>query len=231
MLKFVTIIILSFCLNSWAEIPRKELSVALSDVAPFGYSEHGQFKGINYDIFEKIGKEAGLKFSYTLYPHARIKNLLPLENPDLVIIFAPACHQFSDEYEIQNKVYRVKAVLYLNEKVDPTKIKDARVGRVRGTCVGLMKDSIKPENVFDLTDLSQALAMMDLGRLEGVCALETLLNYNLKKHPEFKEHLVAYKKQTHAADFDAVICRKKNLPEATKAKLEHAAKSLKFDVL
>ncbi|MBC7464818.1 MAG: transporter substrate-binding domain-containing protein [Bdellovibrio sp.] len=208
-----------------SEVSPARLRIAISDVATFGYSENGQIKGINYRIFEQLGKESGVKFSYILYPHARIKSLLPTEDPDLVILFAPACIQNKAEYEIQERLYQMKSVMYLKASVDP-KNKDIRVARVRGTCTELMTENVKPENVVELADLKQGLAMLELGRIEGVCALDTVLKYNLKHHPEFNEKMVHFKTELHKAAFEAVLCRRKNLPVALKARLEKAMKNV-----
>lgn len=210
-----------------AVIAQTELQIAMSDVEPISYSDNGHFKGLNYDILSSLEKESGLKFNYRLLPHARLVNLLPIENPDISIVFAVVCNKFPNEYETQSVLYRMKPTIYLKNGTTPSK--DLRVGRVRGTCSDLMKENVKPENVIEVTDIHQAISMLQLGRIEGICAVDALMNYSLKRHPGFKEKLTVFKAQNHVDDFDAVICRKKSLPADVKTKLEKGAKKLKIE--
>lgn len=206
-----------------ADSSKAELNVAIPDVAPFGYLEDGELKGIYHRIFTNLEKESGIKFIYTLYPYARLKTSLISENPDLVILFAPVCEQHKPAFEIQKHLQRLTLSIFLKAKAD-VKSKDLRVARVRGTCLGFMNDTVKPENIIDVSDFKQALSMIELGRAEGVCALNLVLNYNEKKHPEFTEKLTQFKTQGPVAEFEAVLCGRKNIDQTLKKKLEKALK-------
>lgn len=226
MFRFICVLFL-YSMYCFAGAPT-ELSVAMSDVKPYSYSENGQYKGINYAVWEQIEKKSGLKFNYQLYPHARLQGMLKAENPDLVILFELTCSENNDNYEIQKELYSVKPTLFFKKGVDP-KSKNIHVGRIRGTCQDLMKANIAADQVVELTDLDQVLSMLELGRIDGLCALDALMDYTVKRRTSFKEKLFVYKTQSKLKDFEAVICRKKSLSKNIKRKLEKAAQNIKIN--
>ncbi|WP_295903021.1 substrate-binding periplasmic protein [uncultured Bdellovibrio sp.] len=199
------------------------LQVGLSEVGPFAYEEKGQLKGINYDILSQLAKESGLTFEYNLYPHARLVNAMETSNPDLAIFFSVSCIKYEKHYEIQDKLYEATPRIYLKPSVD-LKQKDVRIGRLRGTCTELIHQYVKPERLTEVTSMDQAVEMLKSNRLQGVCALSSVLNF-AKDKAHYDEKLVSSLK--NEKPLEAVLCRKKSLPEEIKRKLEAAAKKLK----
>lgn len=204
------------------------LEIALSDVGPFSYKESGEIRGINYDILQELAKKSGLNFKYRLYPHVRLKNALPNVDPDLTILFSAACNKFSDNYEIQTKIYTAKPTLFLKSSASLQDEK-IRIGLIRGTCTYLSKRYFKPQMVTDISDITQAIDMMASGRLEGVCGLAPVVKFGLERKKNFTEKLTT----THADTeiLEAVICRKKSLSLEIKKKLDEAGRNLKIPAL
>lgn len=199
------------------------LQVGLSEVGPFAYEENGKLVGVNHAILSQLAKESGLTFKYALYPHARMTNSLESSSSDLVVNFSVTCQKYEKNYEIQNTIYSVRTALYLKSSVD-TKKMNPRIGRLRGTCTELINKYVKPEMLTEVSSMEQALEMLMSNRLQGVCGLSSVIKFYAQKI-SFQEKLVVY--QTSSRPLDAVICRKKSLPEEVKKKLETAAKKLK----
>ncbi|WII71238.1 transporter substrate-binding domain-containing protein [Bdellovibrio sp. 22V] len=199
------------------------LQVGMSDVAPFAYEEQGQIKGIHYDLFSQLAKESGLHFEYTIYPHARMVNAMATSSPDLAIFFSVTCLKYKQHYEIQEKLYTSTPKIYLKDSVDIKK-HNLRIGRLRGTCTDLISQYVKPEMLTEVTTMEQAIEMLKSNRLQGVCGLVSVIDF-YKEKAQYSEKLVAY--HSNNKPLEAVICRKKSLPEETKKKLEAAAKKLK----
>lgn len=208
-----------------AAAEKVELKVVIPEVAPFGYYEDGQIKGIHYEIFRRLEKESGIKFNYAIYPYPRLKALLSTEAPDLALVFASVCEQHQENYEIQKHLQRLKLNIHLKANVDP-KSKNMRIVRVRGTCVGYIHDAVKSENVIDVAEFRQALDMLELGRADGVCALDVVYKYGLKTHPQFTEKLVRFKTHSSVPEFEAVVCQRKKIPAALKIRLDKALKHI-----
>lgn len=204
-----------------AEKQKADIQVGMSDVPPISYMEDGVLKGYNIDILKQLESKSNLKFNYTLYPHARITKLLSDENPDLIITFTVICKRYP-QYEFQKKLYSLKPSILLKKNIDPKK-QDIRIGKVIGTCNELAEKNAKHDSIVDVTSMDQTFKMLKANRLDGICGNEAVLNYNLNNNKEFINQLVRYKTQGETTDFDAVICRKKNLPLTIKKKLDEAA--------
>lgn len=208
-------------ITAFANVPI--LQVGLSEVGPFAYEENGMLVGINHDILSQLSKESGLTFKYSLYPHARMINSLNTSSPDLVINFSTTCQKYEKNYEIQSILYSLKPALYLKSSIDIKKT-NPRIGRLRGTCTELISKHVKREMLTEVSSMEQALEMITSNRLQGVCGLNAVIKFYAQKIG-FQEKLVVY--QTSSRPLDAVICRKKSLPEDVKKKLEAAAKKVK----
>lgn len=201
-----------------------ELQISTSEVAPFLYSEKGKMLGYNAEILNQLESHSGLKFNYTILPHARLTKMLENSDPDLVIFFKNTCDKYADTYEVQMKLYSVLPSIFIKSGIDPTK-QPVRLGRINGTCSRLAEANFKKDMIFDLSTIDQAIAMLNSGRLEAVCALGPVMNYNIKKNKN-EPKLVIYKTESYSELNDAVICRKKSLSLEIKKKLEGAAKKL-----
>lgn len=205
------------------------IKVALSDVEAISYSEGGKLKGINYEILRKIEISSGLKFDYSLYPHARISKDLFLAAPDLTILLTGTCDKFSD-YEHSGSLYQAVPAIYVNKSYKPP-FKNMRIGRIRGTCSDLTTEYVKSENVVDLPNLKPAFEMLEMGRLDGICGIDFIVEDILKNEPKLKEQIVIYKTQNHDLEkYQSVVCRKKGLSADVKAKLDKAIKNLKIHI-
>lgn len=199
------------------------LQVGLSDVGPYAYREHGEIKGVNYDLLTQLSQDSGLNFKYELYPHARLVNAIETSSMDLAIFFSVSCLKNSKHYEIQEKLYEATPTIFVKSSVD-TKQKDLRIGRLRGTCSELVKQYVKPEMLTEVNSMEQALEMLKTGRLQGICGLLPVINF-YKERIKYQEKLVPL--HITQQPLEAVICRKKSLSESIKKKLEAAAKKLK----
>lgn len=203
------------------------LQVGLSDVAPISFIKDGKISGINYDITKQIEKNSGLKFNYTLYPHARIKKVLETPGPDFVLVFKGVCSKYSNHYEMSKDLYPMQIQMHLNKSIDPVKT-DIRIARIRGTCVDLSTAHVKRELILDVDDLNQAINMLKVKRIDGVCGTDLVIAHHLKAHPEIKEQLYVYKTQLKDDRLESVMCMKKNLSDIVKKKLHKATENLKI---
>lgn len=220
---FILFVFISF---AEGKTSHSTLAIAIPDVAPFGYMDQDDtLKGLYFDVFKRIEKASELNFEYTLYPYARLKTSLSNDRPDLVILFAPLCELHKELYEVQQRFKRLSVSLFLKANAD-SKSKDLKMARVRGTCLTFMDGTIKPENIIEVADFKQAVSMLQLGRIDGVCALNLVYEFNIKKHPEFTEKMVRFKTGGQSLDFEPALCRRKDLPQASKLKLEKAVKSI-----
>lgn len=215
--------LLSFQVLADAKIT--ELKVAMSDVDTLSYQEDGQYKGIHYNILTQLEKDLGLKFNYSLYPHVRLAQQLIQESPDITILMEGACDKFASDYEHYGPLYEAAPTIYLKKTFDQ-KNKNVRIGRLRGTCSELMAENVKPENGVNLPSMKQALEMMELNRLDGICGLDTVVKYTLKKYSHLNLKLVVFKTQPSSIQFRAVICAKKSLPQDIKNKIAFAVKKI-----
>jgi len=202
----------------------QKLEVALSDIGPLSYVEDGKFKGINYDFFTQIEKESGLQFKYVMYPHARLVHSIEKTQADLAIFFSMNCLKYASTYEIHSKVHQVHLGLYLKDSATLTK-PHLQIGLVRGTCSRLAKASLKPNMIFEVASMDQALKMINAGHLDGVCGLKAVIDFSVGKIKNFKQTLTLA--QADSSPMEAVICRKKSLPPEIKKKLDEATKKLK----
>ncbi|WP_413289759.1 substrate-binding periplasmic protein [Bdellovibrio sp. HCB337] len=206
-----------------AKDPPGTLQVGLSDAAPYGYKEGEQFKGINYDIFTQIEKESGLRFNYTMYPHARLANSMEKTDSDLAIFFSVSCVKHA-AYEFKEKLYEVKTGLYLKDQ-NALKRPGARIGVLLGTCTRLVKTHLTPDMVVELTSMDHAIEMLRVGRLEGVCGIKNVIDFSIQKNKAFHEKLVP----AHIDDqpLEAVLCRRKSLSADIKGKIDKALQKIK----
>ncbi|MDG0817660.1 substrate-binding periplasmic protein [Bdellovibrio svalbardensis] len=213
-----------FSLNTLAHAAEVPLKIAMSDVGPFSYSVDGKLHGLNYDILKDISKHSGIKFSFHLYPHIRLVNSLSNIKPDLAIVFEDSCLKYKSEYEVQTKLYTSKPTLFLTKSAN-TDLSKLRIGLIRGTCVDLSTKYLKHELVMDIADMGQAMEMLKGGRIDGVCGLPLVVKFNLEK-VNYPSTLL--KSHTDSKILQAVLCRKRELPENTKRKLELAVKEIKI---
>lgn len=201
--------------------------VGLSDVPPFSYEKNGKFQGLNYDIFQQLAAKSGLDFKYEIYPHIRLSQTLPSADVDLVLLFSPSCLQHKNEFEIITTVYSLRVAIYVRTPL-PSSTKDLKIGRLLGTCTELMKEYVKPENVYNVSDMDQAIHMIESGRLDGVCGLAPVLKYALVQSAKQPLKLLRFQSQKEA--MDAVLCRRRTLRPKFKGLLENAAKGLNVTI-
>lgn len=226
----LTFYVLLLSLKVYAGINRPaELKVAMSDIITLSYQEDGKFKGIHYNILTQLEKISGLKFNYILYPHARLAQKLSTEAPDITILMEGSCNKFSDDYEHYGPLYEASPTIFLKKGFN-SKNKNMRIGRLRGTCTDLLAENVKVENAIDLTSMKQAMTMLEADRLDGVCGLDTIVRYSLKKYSSSKYEMVVFKKQPSSSQFRAVFCTKKNLPSDIKSKLKLGLKKIKIEI-
>jgi len=210
-----------------AGTPSPQLEVGLSEVGPLAYKENGELKGINYDILTQLEKGSGLKFNYTLYPHARLIHSIEQTHSDLAIFFAVNCLKYAKTYEIQTALHKAHLGLYLKDAVTLKK-EHLQIGMIRGTCSRLSSQALRPEMIVEVSNMDQAMEMMKAGRLDGVCGVKAVIDFSAK-NKDFKGKLKVA--QLDSEPMEAVICRKKTLPDDVKKKLDDAAKKLKVPPL
>lgn len=226
MTRILTTLLVLFCLNTKAE--ERKLEVGLSEVGPLAYKEGGKIKGINYDIMTQLEKASGLRFNYTLFPHARLMYSVENTNSDLTVFFSKNCEKYADTYEIQTRLQKAHLGLYLNEAVTLSKT-NLQIGLVRGTCSHLAATVLKPEMIQEVSSMDQAIDMLKAGRLDGVCGVKAVVDFSIQKDKDFKQKLLL--SQSDPVPMEAVICRKKALPAEIKKKLDEAAKKIKAQPL
>jgi ABC-type amino acid transport substrate-binding protein len=194
-------------------------------VGPFAYNENGQLHGYNFEILNELAKKSGLKFRYQTYPHIRLTTSLDSVAPDLTIFFSASCLKFSTAYEIQEHLYSAKPTLFLKESVS-IKSPTLRIGAIRGTCLDLIKNYLKHGMITEISDMKQALEMLNTGRLDGVCGLPPVVRFSLEKNKNFEAKIKPF--YTESQTLEAVLCRRKDLSVELKKKLEVAVKKIKI---
>lgn len=204
------------------------LEVGLSEVGPLAYKEDGKIKGINYDILTQLEKESGLKFNYVLYPHARLIHSIENTKADLSIFFSVNCEKYASTYEIQTRLHKAHLGLYLKNGVTLKK-PHLQIGLIRGTCSRLASQYLKPEMIFEVSSMDQAIDMLKAGHLDGVCGVKAVVDYSCNRNKKSKIQLTLA--QTDSIPMEAVICRKKSLSADIKKKLDEAATKLKIPPL
>lgn len=231
MRKYLKLFFLVFSISASNAILASEFKVATPNIAPFSYYENDELKGYHIDIFQQLEKLSGLKFNYKVLPYARVKLFIEREKPDLLINFRTNCLKFPTEYEVQGKLFEVVPSILI-KKSAVSAHSDIRVGRLIETCNKLMETNIRKDRIVDLASMDQAIEMLNVNKLEGVCGLEPVINYSIRKNKKFHEKLVIYKTQVNEGGlFDAVLCRKKSLSPEIKKKLEDAFPKIKIPVI
>lgn len=204
------------------------LEVGLSEVGPLAYMEDGKIKGINYDILSQLEKESGIKFNYTLIPHARLIHSIENTRSDLSIFFSTNCERYAATYEVQAKLHEAHLGIYLKDGITLEK-PHLQIGLIRGTCQRLSSQYLKPEGIFEVATMDQAIKMLQAGHLDGVCGIKAVVDYSVSKAKKLKHRLVLVQKDS--APMTAVICRKKTLSAEIKKKLDDAGKKINIPPL
>jgi ABC-type amino acid transport substrate-binding protein len=221
-----TSIIYLYLIHSIFAYGAEEIKVNASDVPPFGYAVNGVPTGINIDILNQLEHYSGIKFNINLYPHARVLFLLNNADPDLLIIFRNSCDKNSDKYEIQKHIYSLRPSLFFKKGVD-TLSKNLAYGRLNGTCSAFAKELGIEKNITNLPSMDIAIEMLRTNRLDGICGIDQVVEYSAKKD-NFWNQIYLFKSAERTKDFDAVVCRKKSLPESVKKKLDEGMLKVKI---
>ncbi|HEX7673734.1 MAG TPA: transporter substrate-binding domain-containing protein [Bdellovibrio sp.] len=212
------------CFASVAKSKDLDITVGLSDVAPFSYQENGVIQGLHYDIMKQIEEKSGLLFRYEIYPHARLAKALDNTSIDMTILFSEHCAN-SKGFEIQKDLYSLQPGLYVKKGVHK-KLSELQIVLLRGTCTKLAEE-IPTRDVYDVTNMEQAVRMLQEKHVDGFCGLGPVFRAALNDQKiSLKVTLLQREKQKYTS----VICRRKNLPDQIKKKLDKAAQNLQFKI-
>lgn len=205
-----------------------KLRIGFTEVVPYGYKDkEGNIHGINYEILQQIEKKSGLEFEYRLYPQARLTAGISAGDMDIALVFDHTCAlKYAEGYEFQSPLYNAKSSIFTAQPLSPA-MKEIKIARIRGTCSLWPKESDQVKSVFyDVNNFAQAIEMVRAKRLDGVCGLEPVIRYHIKrmKAPDF------YIWKAHPKEMRAGLCLRKDLPADVKKKLKDASDNLEVNL-
>lgn len=169
---------LFFLLISCQAVPAEKITVSLIDLAPLGYVEGGQKKGLNVEILEALALAGGFKVDIQLAPYLRAISLVESKEVDLTLMF---------DTEISKKIKTKKVFLYrryLNvytlkdRSFSSAKTISGEIGRINGACTELEKPQI---NLFNLGSFEQGIGLLEKKRLRGICGSHAAVSFALNK--------------------------------------------------
>ncbi len=155
------------------------IDIALFDIAPYAsVGANGEPKGIYVDLARRVATRAGLEPRIRLVPFARVAPSLGNGEASMSISFATdALSQVSTPL---GTVLMVDSVLLNSRSRSARRVEDLagfRIGRARGGCQDL---ATQPQASFSLQDLSSfesGLRMLELERLDALCATREVLQH------------------------------------------------------
>lgn len=200
------------------------LQVALSDVAPFAYMQNEKMIGYHMEIFAELEKLTGIKFHYSLLPHARINHFLEKDSMDLAITTRLICKKSSELFISSPGLYQNHPTVFIN--VAKKAEKKPKIGRLISTCSAFASKYRELEMV-DLTTMQAAADLMKSGRLDGLCGLPPVINHYLKKNNSKIELIKLYTDQFES-DYEAVLCIKKSLDPLIIQKITSQLKNIRL---
>ncbi|MDN3920336.1 substrate-binding periplasmic protein [Roseateles violae] len=157
---------------------RPSLRVALFDVAPYALSNAGRLDGIYVRLARELLAEAGLDARIELVPFARIPLLIGQDGSDMTISFATEALEAAAE--------RLGTVMYVESLVVTSRARPASqladlsgalIGRARGGCQDLRARDDLGLRWLDIKGFDNALKMLALGRLDGLCLTRDVLKH------------------------------------------------------
>ena len=164
--RMVVIVLIPLLLWS-TEVTAESLKIATLDVAPYGFKNEQQVRGILYDITCKIAEEAGITYTNELYPFTRMVNIMGEGEVDLAITLP---HTAMKEVAIpilpvvpsENVVIGVKGTLFQT-------LED-----LHGKTVGLSGEPVMIRR-SPMTRRLQSMKSMTIVRVSRCCLLIVLM--------------------------------------------------------
>ncbi len=172
-------IILWLMWNAFQPAQAKTLTFAVIEVPPFGaaHAHHGPV-GIYPDFLRAVSEEAGIPIKIVLVPFARAVSLVSSGAVDGTIMFettgtegrtVPLLALFETGLVVQSR-----PGLQLDSKAD---LIPRLIGRIRGGCQDLEKDTQARWRFYELDNQKQAVAMLKAGRIDAFCTVPEALAF------------------------------------------------------
>lgn len=155
------------------------IDIALFDIAPYASAgADGKQTGVYIDLARRIATRAGLEPRIRLLPFARVATSLGSGEATMSISFATdALLQVAQPL---GTVLMVDSVLLNGRHRSARRIDDLagfRIGRARGGCQDLATLPQADFKLQDLTGFDSGLRMLDLQRLDALCATREVLQH------------------------------------------------------
>ncbi|WP_269532726.1 ABC transporter substrate-binding protein [Chitinimonas sp. BJYL2] len=172
-----TLLIFCVALLGVTQAADKPLRLGTLDVAPYGYlTTKGRPDGAFFLLGNRIGEVAGVPTRNTLLPTARLYAMLERKQLDLAITSV----SLDTKAGMINlgRVWRFEGVVVYRPELGltPRALAEFRpylIGRLNHSCPVLSRQGMR---VYELTDISQGLRMLQAGRLDGLCGEAGSLN-------------------------------------------------------
>ncbi|MGF1739474.1 transporter substrate-binding domain-containing protein [Vibrio profundum] len=156
----------------------KALRIATIDLAPSGYQENGEIKGISYEFSNLIAEKAGLSYTNVLKPYSRVVHELKTGKSDMsILIYHESFNTATllklltlETIIIGRKGHDIKRLSELNGKT---------VGIVRGTKFTEITDTNNMV-LLNVKSYQHGIRMLDKGRITALIALKGSLYFVIK---------------------------------------------------
>ncbi len=169
---------LFFLLISSQAAHAEKIRASVIDIAPFGFIEGGQKKGLNIEILEALASAGSFEVDIQLAPYLRAISLVESKEVDLTLMF---------DTEISKKMKTKKAFLY-RRNLNVYTLKDrsflsaktisGEIGRLNGACTELENPQI---NFFNLGSFEQGISLLEKKRLKGICGSHAATSFAFNK--------------------------------------------------
>jgi len=164
----LVLVLLCFCTEVFSS-EHPVLQVRTIAISPYGIETQGQQSGIYYDLANLLLKKTDLESQHFIYPYARIIHELKVGTTDLTIMFK--YKELEPYVEYIYPLPTLKNIVIGRKGQDFTSIESLHgltIGYLRGA---KFSDAIDNDNVINkqtITDISQGVTMLSLGRVDAI---------------------------------------------------------------
>ncbi len=197
----------------------EKITASVIDVAPIGYIEGTEQKGLYVEILQALAAAGGFEVEIQLTPYLRGISLVESKEIDLTIMFDT---EISDKIKTKKvKLYERDLNIYTLKERSFSSGQDfnGEIGRLTGACSDLEKNhQIK---LVNLGSFDQALTLLVKNRLRGICGTHASI------------YFICHKLHTPISQLKGTLIAKKMLsahfhPTARREKVEKVMKALQI---
>jgi|GEM_PF-2812214 len=182
--KLFFVALLFGCLLAAASgVPAAPLKMVSTNVMPWGYlNAAGKPAGLHVQILTQLGRSSGLDYQLKVEPYPRVVRDIQLGRADVSIMFdsaeSRAMAHFLAPVELGSVFLVGHKDVSWNQLLAKPKL---RIGRMGHSNYGLAKLKLAAKNFVAINTVSQGVAMMLRGRLDGVVCTSSAFSLALEK--------------------------------------------------